>query len=157
MPIAALILAGSLAPLVADLEARSPTLSRLSETTRALPNARLEFAIAMPRPGRRSHADLRIFRPSEPSRAFCDASLDARIVLPPARIADEQAALLAHELSHILDVFVGLAPDDDASEVRAVAVERRVRAEVRGVAGAELGELTTRLARAGSCIPARRR
>jgi hypothetical protein len=157
MPLSALILAGSLAAFVADLETRSPTLARLASTARALPNARLEFAMGPQPPGRRAHADLRIFRPSNPAQAFCDASLDARIVFPPARTADEQAALLAHELSHVLDVFAGLAPDDAASESRAVAVERAVHAEAGGRDRPEPAGLTTRLARAGSCIPARRR
>ncbi|HEX6851698.1 MAG TPA: hypothetical protein VF139_09860 [Candidatus Polarisedimenticolaceae bacterium] len=157
MPITTLLLAGALEALVSDLESRSPTLAALASTARALPNARLEYAMAPPRPGRRAHANLRIFRPAHPSRAFCDAALDARIVLPPARTADEQAALLAHELSHLLDVYAGLPPDDGASEARAQAVERRVRAEARGARAAAPDELTTRLARAGSCIPAPRR
>ena len=157
MPLSALMLAGSLAAYVADLESRSPTLARLAGTTRALPNARLELVMAPPAPGTRARTELRIFRPDDAGRAFCDASLDARVVLPPARPADEQAGILAHELSHLLDVFSGLPPDDAASEERALAVERQVRAEARGARAESPDELTTRLALAGSCIPPRRR
>ena len=91
MPLSALILAGSLAAYLSDLETRSPTLARLAGTARALPNAHLEFVMAPPRPGTRARTELRIFRPDDAGRAFCDAALDARIVLPPAQTAARTA------------------------------------------------------------------
>jgi hypothetical protein len=127
--------------LVADLETRSPTLAHLTEAIRSSPAAQVDLLLRPPPPSRRAYTELRIFR------GACGLSLTARIVLPPAKTAGEHAALLAHELSHVLDVLVGLVPSDADSERRALAVERLVRAEARGRSGQDAGDLRARLGR----------
>ena len=128
-PLTAIILAlatvpafsGELAPgpkvgtvLASALEA-SPSLRRLAQAVRWAPGVSLVVELREQPPGLRAHARLDV----SPQR------LTGTIFIPPGRF-EEQAVLLAHELTHVLDVFEGRPGQGRDAEARAVRSEHDV-------------------------------
>jgi hypothetical protein len=128
-PLAAFILAlatvpafsGELAPgpkvgtvLASALEA-SPSLRRLAQAVRWAPGVSLVVELREQPPGLRAHARLDV----------APQHLSGTIFIPPGRF-EEQAVLLAHELTHVLDVLEGRPAQGGDAEARAVLSEHAV-------------------------------
>lgn len=128
-PLTALILAlatvpafsGELAPgpkvgtvLASALEA-SPSLRRLAEAVRWAPGVSLVVELREQPPGLRAHARLDV----------APQHVTGTIFIPPGRF-EEQAVLLAHELTHVLDVSEGRPAQGRDAEARAVRSEQAV-------------------------------
>ena len=100
--------------LASALEA-SPSLRRLAVAAGRAPGVSLVVMLREQPPGLRAHARLDV----TPSR------LTGTIFLPPGRF-EEQAVLLAHELTHVLDVLEGRPAQGRDAEARAVLSEHAV-------------------------------
>jgi hypothetical protein len=116
-----------LVPVVDRGASRSPTLARVIREVRALDGVSLTVT-QRPQPGSRirAHSNLRVDRAARPAR------VDGEVLLPAGGGETATLALLAHELTHVLQQAGVLTPssDDPRGEMQAVEVERAVLAEL---------------------------
>ena len=118
----------TLAPVVAWAAAGSPTLSRMLEAVATLEGSHLSVSQRLqPNSSMRAHSTL-VVRRDDGFR------VDGSLLLPPARSRAEIAALLAHEIAHVLALagVIERQADDPRDERLARSFEDAVRRELQG-------------------------
>ena len=118
-----------LIPVITWAAASSPTLRRMLDAVSTLEGSHLTVVQRLqPNSFMRAHSTLAIRRDG-------GFRVDGSVFLPPARSRAEIAALLAHELAHVLAAagFVDRDSSDPSDENLARSFEDAVRSELRGV------------------------
>ena len=142
-------------PVVARGLAASPTFRDLWGSIADAPEVRLRVVTRFqPSSAMRAHSELRVTRPAggrDASRA-APVAVGGEVVIPPDVTDARKIALLAHELAHVRELLGHARVRSSDEERIAVAVERRVLAEL-----SEDLRLEDRQARAAPAVAAESR